>query len=890
MEIVFGLDADGLVWPATTNGAAAEAGGLVTGPAGLLRVVEAALGLGAPAVPVVKRLARWRAKLAAADAPARFWHASFATDPFATARLLLGWRDALVEAGWTADALPTAPARLRDMADAERAGPSLPASTADCLQRAITALRDDPPPEPIMRRLRLLDPRPLLPPGLGRLIDVLEQCGTVIEAEEAPMTAAIGDLGTVQGVLRGLGIGAIADDGRFTLLEAETESAAAELLADMLAALPNLDGLTILATRPTSMLDAALRRRHLPRLGFSPRSPLRGILQVLPLVFAIRWQPFDARSLVELLQLPRCPIPREVRRQLLFLLPETPGRGGAKWHHAIAEGLTELRSRLELDDPDRASERIASAEEAVAIWLESPPADPDSGLPVDALLRACGALARWAQGQAASGVPLAAILAAHAVALAEAVRESGLAVLPRSDLERLIDTILAEGEADPEAPAEAAAWGIASAPGAVWQPVARMIWWGFDAPTLPADLPWTDAEQAALAEGGCLPWQPANALSAASLAWRRPILAARQQAILVSIRAAGTEAHPISHELEPLLDAHQCLRPRAESLVGLKDPVLAGTTLPRQVAGPLALPVARATWRSGSGVPIARETDSATALESLLGCPFGWTMRQRARLRPGRFAEVAEEERLIGLLAHALAQELLLARTVPLTPGELALAAAARLPSLVEEAAAPLLHPGAAGELSRLLERLPRAMEAIGRLLVDGGYRVVATEAARDAVGLLDTGERLAGHIDLLLEDEEGRPALLDLKWTRRSRYYRDRLVGGNAIQLAAYSQLTGAGERAAYMLLADARAMGASAAMRGVEVVAKAPSLAATWVALRQSRTARGEALAAGHLHALGIYEGKAPPSDPDAASLAPAAPCHFCDFGRLCGKEQVA
>jgi ATP-dependent helicase/nuclease subunit B len=338
------------------------------------------------------------------------------------------------------------------MADAERSGPSLPACAADRLQHAIAALRDDPPPEPFLRRLRLLDPRPLLPPGLGRLIDVLEQCGTVIEAEEAPTTAAMGDLGAVQGVLRGLGIGAIADDGRFTLLEAETESAAAELLADLLAALPNLDGLTILATRPTSMLDAALRRRHLPRLGFSRRSPLRGILQVLPLVFAIRWQPFDARSLVELLQLPRCPIPREVRRQLLFLLPETPGRGGAKWHKAIAEGLTELRSRLELDDPDRASERIASAEEAVAIWLESPPADPDTGLPVEALLRACGALARWAQGQAASGVPLAAILAAHAVGLAEAVRESGLAMLPRSDLERLIDTILAEGEADPEAP------------------------------------------------------------------------------------------------------------------------------------------------------------------------------------------------------------------------------------------------------------------------------------------------------------------------------------------------------------------------------------------------------------------------------------------------------
>jgi hypothetical protein len=519
---------------------------------------------------------------------------------------------------------------------------------------------------------------------------------------------------------------------------------------------------------------------------------------------------------------------------------------------------------------------MAEAEEAVATWLEAEPVDPETGLPIADLLRACAALAHWAQRQAAAGVPLAASLAAHALALAEAAREAGIATVPRLDLERLLDAILAEGEADPEAPAEATGWGIAAAPGAVWAPAPRLLWWGFDAPGLPSALPWSDVEQAALREAGCLPWKPEVALAATAMAWRRPLLAARHAAVLVAIRPVGAEAHPLAHELAPLLEPNPALRPRAEALLMAEAPTLAGVTLPRAPAETLALPVARAEWQGGVAVPVRRPRDSATAIEALLGCPFGWTMQHRAKLQPGRFAEIAQDERLIGLLAHALAAELLPAGTT--TPDPAALAAAA-----------PLLHPGAAGELARLRERLPAAMAALGWLLTAGRFTVVAAEAPREAEGLPETGELLGGTIDLLLEDEQGRPALLDLKWTRSGRGYRKRLEEGRAVQLAAYAQLTGAGERAAYFLLADAHAVGPNGTMPAVERV-PAPSLAATWAGVRQSRAGRAAALAEGRLRALGVFDGKRPPPDPDGAALAPEAPCNFCSFGRLCGKAAVA
>ena len=76
---------------------------------------------------------------------------------------------------------------------------------------------------------------------------------------------------------------------------------------------------------------AALRRRGLPRIGASATSPLRGILQLLPLALATRWKPFDAVRMLEFLQTPHSPVPREVRHALARLLPECPGRGGPEW-------------------------------------------------------------------------------------------------------------------------------------------------------------------------------------------------------------------------------------------------------------------------------------------------------------------------------------------------------------------------------------------------------------------------------------------------------------------------------------------------------------------------------------------------------------------------------
>lgn len=891
MEAMLGLGCDRGAWPEATTGAlgdgAAAAGAPVLGPLGLLRAVETALGLGAPEIQHATRLAAWRAKLAG-TAGGCFWAESFAEDPLATAEALLAWRDGLIEAGWDPRAPQAAP-RLVDLAAAEAVDPPLPAGLADRLAAAVTALHAEASAPPV-ERLRLLDARDTLPPGVARLVDALAARGSCVEEMPEPLSPALGDLGAVQGALR-LGTGAqLTADGSFALLTAETETAAAEVLADWLVAGGATGRTVIVADRATAALDAALARRHLPALGVSAASAQRGVLQLLPLVLATRWQPFDAARMLQLLQARPSPIARELRRCLADALVAAPGRDGPAWTAAIAEGLGRLATRLAEDEkatPDRkAAPRLDRARQRLAALVEAPLHDPDAGIPVDELRALCGLLAAWAAERGQGEDPLFAALAGAARALAEAALAAGTPRLSRVEVERLLAAALEPGLPDPVVAEQAAPWTVLRDPAAIWDHADTLVWWGLGQPPLPPRRLWTAAEVAALEAAGCRPADPAETLAALARGWRRPLLFARRRALLVVVPQPGDaemRRHPLLDELRELvLGAPPALRPQAEAL--LADPVatLMGTELPRATIGRQSLPQPRAEWLIPKVAVRPRGRESATSIETLLGCPYAWVARYAAGLRPGRAAEVPQGAQLIGLLAHRLAQDIFHPGTPP-APAAARVAAEARLSALLTEMGAPLLAPGAAADLARVRSDLPAAMEALAALLGRHGLDVVETEAWREAPDVPEVGQVLGGQIDMLLRKADGSPAVLDLKWAASDRWRRTEVAEGRAVQLAAYVGLAGAGEDAGFFMLAQRRMVAAEASVFGGR---PSPGLRETWVGALGSRRQRLDAVAQGTLRALGLSEDD---EDPDGATVAPPPPCRFCEHGRLCGKEVV-
>ncbi|MGH7041143.1 MAG: hypothetical protein ACREFY_03300, partial [Acetobacteraceae bacterium] len=113
--LVFSSCCDGPVWPETVEGGPASIGSVIVGPPGLVSALELVLGTQRPAATPVSRIAAMRAKMAAADSGTRCWSRSFGADPWATARLVLSWRDELMLAGWKRAGYHVSSGRLADI-------------------------------------------------------------------------------------------------------------------------------------------------------------------------------------------------------------------------------------------------------------------------------------------------------------------------------------------------------------------------------------------------------------------------------------------------------------------------------------------------------------------------------------------------------------------------------------------------------------------------------------------------------------------------------------------------------------------------------------------------------------------------------------------------------
>ena len=887
VELYFGIAGDGRTYPdAIAPSGAVDAA--IVGPAGLVEALELQLGLSGPTAPHAVRIATYAAKLRAASNGHRFWTESFAKDPWSTAATLLAWREALIAGGWARG--PIGALRIDDLAAAEDAGTAMPPGLVD---RAVALLRAVPE-RPGLRivRLLLLEPRAALPPLWAALMDVLIVAGVAIEEHQGRASAGEGtDLRRVQSALAGAPTEPLAGDGSFVMVEADTALMAAETVADWLATGPAelLDGTVVLAPDgDTALLDRALRARGLPALGLSSRSPWRGALQVLPLVFAVAWRPLDPEALLNLFMLPRPPMPRFAAARLARALTAAPGLEGRVWNAAWEE----IRTRAIELNADAGEQAAAKADAQIArwrVWTVGAQFDRAAGLPAAEARQIAGRVAAWAmEVDAGQGDPLLLAVAGAAGALSEAVDRLELDMLPALLLERILGQVLADGVQNPLHGPEAGGLRAIHAPGAIWEAPPRVIWWNFVGPgeRVPSQ-PWSEAEIATLEATGVRLEAAAAASRRIARGYAEVLQRTSERILLVRpalSRADQTVAHPLAHQLRPILhNAGNGVFFRAERLLRESDVRLAGRTLVREAREARDPPTGMAMWRlpQSAVARLVGRRESATSLGRLINCQMAWLAQDVLGLRPGTFAEIPGPDQLFGNLAHEIARRLL----PPGAPPPLAAVretAVALFEELLPQMAAPLQQPEFAGELAAARELVPTALEALVRLLHDRALEVVGTELDRDGqVGELT----LHGRLDLLVR-RGPQAAVLDLKWTRAERRYRDEIVEGRAVQLAVYHGLASADGQAGdggYFLLRQRRMLAPQGSILADDPLESSRSDAET-VQLVASDWARWRDLARqGIVLATGV-DGAADRRPNDLGFEAAKEPCRFCDLTGLC------
>jgi hypothetical protein len=889
MQLFFGAAADGRTYPDHAGAGDGALDSALVGPAGLVETLEAQLGLLGPRTSKAVRIAAYLAKLRGAGDD-RFWSSSFAKDPWSTAGLLLGWRDALVAGGWSGATVGSA--RPDDLAAAERTGAPLPPGLADRLPVLVAAIAQRPGLR--LGKLSLLEPRARFAPGWWRLFEALQAAGVVIdECVANPSADPATDLGRVQAALRGQPPEPLHGDGSFTLVEADTALMAAEAVADWLAAGPRaaLAGTLVLAPDgDTALLDHALTARALPALGVSSPSPWRGALQVLPLAFAVAWRPFDPRTLLNLLMLSRPPIGNFAAGRLARALVAEPGLDGPAWLQAWEDITATLLDREGDADPVGAARKVAHQIEQWRAWTIGGQFDRGLGMSAGDARRIAGRVAAWAMSaNAGREDDLFLAVGAAAAGFVRTIDALELDLLPALLIERVLSEVLGEGVANPGHVAFAGGLRAVHAPEALWGSTPRLVWWSFVGPgEKVAPLPWSRSELAALAAAGVELETPPDAAARIGGGFADAVLRAAEQVLLVRPALSGadeTVTHPLAHQLHLLIEpAGDRVRWRAERLLTEPEARLARRLLPRRPADISEAPLARSQWRmpAAAVARLAGRRESATTLSRLLNCQLSWFAQDVLHLRAGRFAEIPGADQLFGNLAHEIANQLLPPGPPP-PAADIRQRAAALFEDLLPKMAAPLQQPELAGELAAARDRVPAALEALVRTLHERHLEVIGTELDRegDAAGLA-----LKGRLDLLVR-QGAAPAVIDLKWSRSARRYRSEIAEGRAVQLAVYGAIadpeSADAASGAYYLLRQRRLLaprGSLLAEEDIEAV-RGPgetlrAVVSDW-RLWRAHLDGGELLAAG----IGDAADRRPA---DLIFEASEDPCRFCDLVGLC------
>lgn len=896
MDLIFGMACDGRAYPDFPGEGDGALHAAVVGPSGLIDVLEVQLGLtgprGAEAVRVAAYAAKLRAAAAAGDAP--FYAASFARDPWATAKALLTWRDQLVAAGWRGQAIGSP--RLDNLAQVEVAGPSLPRGSADRLRAVLAALADRPAIN--LHRIQLVEPREILPPAYRGLVDQLEHSGVAVG--QAPRRGSVddNDLRRVQVFLSKGTAEPLRGDASFVTVEADTALMAAEALTEWLAAgsEEDLAGTVIVCDGDTALLDRAMAARSLPAQGQSAASPWRGALQVLPLAFAVGWAPFDAKALLDLLLLPRPPIGRGPARKLARALAREPGTGAAAWDRAWAGLDADLEQRF-ADHPSAEIE-ISRRRDRWREWTTGGLYNRRDGIPADAARRIAARVGQWAiETDAGASDPLLLTVAGAASALAQAIDVLGQDPLPALLVERMIEQVLAEGAQNPDHIATAGGLRCVKNPASIWGPVERLIWWDFKGPgdRVPSS-PWSQAEVAALTGAGCALEAPSA--TAARLGWGYANALHHALTRVMLFRPAlscgvETVSHPLTHQLNPLIQpAGERIRWTSERLLEDAAHDLAGRRLPRELAAIVPPPQARARWTlpASAVAKLADRKESATSFERLADCQMRWMLLDVLRLTRGRFSEIPGPDQLLGNLAHEIANRVL--RPGPVADAEEVLRQVdAVFDSLLGAIASPLQQPEFAGELAAARVRVPAALAELARLLHQKNLEVVGTELDREAT--FADGLEVLGRLDLVVRHEVQGTGVIDLKWTRSANRRRTELAEGRALQLATYGAIAdpaaGAPAPGAYYLLNQRRLIGPAGAFVADEEIEATRSLADTWIDLMDTwrswrdLAANGVALGTGLPEAADDFPADLPVSPNEA-------PCRYCELTSLCRVTQEA
>ncbi|AZT97726.1 RecB family exonuclease [Brevibacterium aurantiacum] len=842
MRVDFGWSLDGAPWMSEPSGGTT----VVTGPLGFLGILQTRLGATRPTVNVATRIAQYRALMATADH--EWYRESFTVDPWNTAGNLLRLRDDAIEAGWrpgdesvsyenqprlVALASIESHNRLGQRGD-QRA--NFNPGPADDLREVLTLLRELPDAWPLgVSQLRLRDDRSHLPRVWQEVINAIEARGvSVTQAERSTRVPAAlsvvrgpDEWSTAEAAARWL---ANCPDARKVCIIAGD---ATDVLDQQLVR----RGAATLGVPRSSAMSPAGQVLPLFLSSIIPPVDVRRVGELLNFRFQAATEDEPAQ--------PFSILPRAVAKKLLDALVEEPGitdDPDSAWmtalntlHDEAAQSRAAEKNweaAQTIDGFLRSSQSRAQTQPlADSINKEDPNAEADNTpgtvalatiLPaLDWLARRMQSIARQTDTRTTAATSangdssFASQAATHISAFRESLEHLGEERVRVRELFDIVDTSAPAPFGTTQA--TAAAWTVVTDPAHVPLGTETIVWWSSHRSDFAVTDIWDHDEAVAMAETGAT-------VTPASLKERLNQAAAldgvRSATTLIcfcpeNLRGDQSSLHPALMQLaEVLVESH----PERFSDAGI-DAVLDDSSVARPVAShrdgdtwqlrgastaltevepeDFSPPASVTRTHPGDFSHLLPERLSYSQIELLLNDPFAWTLRHGLGLKRGFSAEVATGNQMIGSLVHSVVEHLILdgAATDGSVPSDETISAT--FDRLVPRFAAELLLPGQQARLGMIksisLSSLTALFSTLARREISiTGAEVDFASSVTLSISSEPTTFTLVGTRDLDGSFADGRPAVIDLKWTNWHKGYRAKIDTGEAVQLSVYAHAVG--------------------------------------------------------------------------------------------------
>lgn len=833
MRIVFGWNLDRAPWSTDTTGTT-----VVTGPLGLLGILQTRLGTTRPSVDRPIRIAQYRSLLAQADHP--WYRRSFAKDPWNTAHHLLELRDDAIEVGWK----PTTDGhdysehpRLDALATLESLvviGPphdttaTLAPGRADDVRETLDLLWLYGASWPLgIDSIELRDKRDTLPQVWQDILAAVEAAGVTVTEAAAPT-----------------------DTPKLTLVRGPDNWSTAEAAARYLANVNDRERICIIAGDATAVLDQQLARRQAPTLGIADSNAANPSAQILPVFLGAVLPPTDIRRVAEFLHLSfgtndasstaSSLVPQGVSSVLLQALAQEPGISSdpeSAWMHA----LDQLKSRT-AENSEIATRAWETAQALDGFLRTRPPAIDSEELDLASLNPALDWLAtrlrrlngnRTADTAQDDTTALIAEAATHLASFRAAISRLGTNTIRIRELFDIAESS-APASTRSDGHAQAADWTVVTGPAEVPKDTDTVVWWCSQRSATSANETWDPAEFDALAQSGVrisTPTEKERLRQAAELDGLRTAVNLTCFCPETS-RGEPVTLHPVLARLaEDIAAADGDRFPNASVDTVLSHPMIAlsvadlitdGTWQLNDVAIPTSTasleeftaPNRTSRVLEGDFRHLLPETLSFSQIDQLLSDPLGWTLERGLGLSRGFTFDIPTDNRMIGNLVHAVVEYLVQTNdtdTSLTTPADIA----KTFDRLVPRFASELLLPGQLARKNTIRSTATASLVHLFTTLRNRGITIVGAETDFDHDWVLTVaGEamtvQLRGQRDLEGAFSDGRPAIIDLKWANYEKRYRTMIDDGEAVQLSVYSHTsdspTGANPLTAYFMLKQGR------------------------------------------------------------------------------------